>query len=117
MSNLKKSIKVRLLKEAEDYFLDLNKKVQQKFLKAFDKTEAGIKGNWFEKLKDTDQIYEFRQMDHQKFYRIFAFWDSTEENTLIVGTHGFDKKSNKTPPKEIKKAEDIKKKYFESKNK
>ena len=83
---------------------------------SFEKTEMGIKGNWFEKLKNTDGIYEFRQNDHQKFYRIFAFWDSEGKETLIIATHGIDKKSNKTPPKEIKKAEQIKKKYFETKN-
>ena len=117
MSNLKKPIKVRLLKEAEDYFLAQNEKVQRKFLLAFDKTEARSKGKWFEKLKGSDGIYEFRQSDHQKFYRVFAFWDSEERETLIIATHGFDKKSNKTPLKEIKKDEKIKNKYFEAKNK
>ena len=115
--NLKKPIKVRLLKEAEEYFLSQNEKVQKKLLLAFEKAEAGIKGDWFEKLKSSDGIYEFRQSDHQKFYRLFAFWDSEKEETLIVGTHGIDKKSNKTPTKEIRKAEQIKKKYFEAKNK
>ena len=104
------------MKEAETYFLAQNEKIQKKFLVSFEKTESGIKGNWFEKLKNTDGIYEFRQSDHQKFYRIFAFWDSEDEETLIVATHGIDKKSNKTPSKEIKKAEHLKKKYFETKN-
>jgi phage-related protein len=115
--NLKKPIKVRFLEEAETYFLSQNEKIQQKFLVSFEKTEAGMKGNWFEKLKNSDGIYEFRQVDHQKFYRIFAFWDSEEKDTLIVATHGFDKKTNKTPQKEIKKAEQIKKRYFETKTK
>lgn len=44
----------------------------------------------------------------------FAFWD-TEQNTLIVATHGIIKKTQKTPPKEIAKAEEIKRKYFEIK--
>lgn len=116
MSNIKKPIEVRLLDEAEDYFLAQNEKVQKKFLMIFEKTEIGLKGDWFEKLKNSDGIFEFRYSDHQKFYRIFGFWDSTDKNTLIMGTHGLDKKSNKTPRKEIKKAERIKKKYFETKN-
>lgn len=86
-------------------------------MKIFDKTELGMKGEWYEKLKGSDGIFEFRHSDHQKFYRIFAFWDSSDVPTLILAAHGFDKKSNKTPSKEIKKAEQIKKKYFESKNK
>ncbi|MBK6821862.1 MAG: type II toxin-antitoxin system RelE/ParE family toxin [Saprospiraceae bacterium] len=36
---------------------------------------------------------------------------------LIVATHGFLKKTNKTPSSEIKKAETLKKKYFENKKK
>lgn len=116
MSKLKKPIKVRLLKEAETYVLNQNEKIQKKFLLAFDKTQERIRGNWFEKLKGSDGIYEFRQSDHQKFYRVFAFWDSEDHETLIVGTHGIDKKSNKTPLKEIKKAEQIKKQYFKDKN-
>lgn len=116
MSNLKKPIKVRLMKEAEEYILKQNEKIQKKFLFAFDKTEAGIKGRWFENLKSSDGIYEFRLSDHQNFYRVFAFWDSEKKETLIIGTHGFDKKSNKTPQKEIKKAEQIKRQYFDNKN-
>ncbi len=117
MPNLKRPIKVRLLKEAEDYVLAQNEKVQRKLLLAFDKIEAGYKGDWFEKMKGTDGIYEIRQSDHEKFYRVFAFWDSDKFETLIIATHGFDKKSNKTPRKEIKKAEQIKKKYFDAKTK
>lgn len=117
MPNLKGRKEVRLLKEVEDYFFAQRDKVQEKFLKIFEKTEMGIKGEWFEKLKSSDGIFEFRYRDHQKFYRVFVFWDSEDKTTLILGTHGFDKKSNKTPPKEIKKAEQIKKKYFEFKNK
>ena len=116
MSNKRKPIKIRLLKEAENYILEQPEKIQKKFFLAFDKTEAGIRGSWFEKMKGTKGIFEFRQSDHQKFYRVFAFWDSTDQNILIIGTHGFDKKSNKTPAKEIKKAEQIKKKYFDTKN-
>lgn len=117
MSNLKKPIKVRLLKDAENYILEQNEKIQKKFFLAFDKTQAGHKGKWFKKLKGSDGIYEFRERDHQKFYRVFAFWDSETHASLIIGTHGIDKKSNKTPPKEIRKAEQIKKRYFKTKNK
>lgn len=49
--------------------------------------------------------------DAKRKYRLFAFWDTRTE-TLIVATHGIVKKSQKTPPKEIKKAVNIKNKYF-----
>ena len=47
-------------------------------------------------------------------YRLFAFWD-TEKETLVITTHGIIKKTQKTPPKEIAKAIEIKRKYFNSK--
>lgn len=47
-------------------------------------------------------------------YRLFAFWD-TEAETLVVATHGIVKKTQKTPKKEIEKAERIMKDYFNEK--
>ncbi len=47
-------------------------------------------------------------------YRLFAFWD-TESDTLIVATHGIIKKTQKTPSKEIAKAEKLKEIYFNNK--
>ncbi|MCU0322324.1 MAG: type II toxin-antitoxin system RelE/ParE family toxin [Chitinophagaceae bacterium] len=44
------------------------------------------------------------------------FWDLTlDKQTLIVGTHGLDKKTNKTPRQEIEKAKRSMNKYFEQK--
>ncbi|KDS12524.1 hypothetical protein M082_3742 [Bacteroides fragilis str. 3725 D9 ii] len=36
-------------------------------------------------------------------------------DTLVIATHGFIKKTQKTPSKEITKAEEIRKIYFNSK--
>ena len=47
-------------------------------------------------------------------YRLFAFWD-TEEDTLVIATHGMIKKSQRTPLKEIEKAEAKRKEYFMNK--
>ena len=45
-----------------------------------------------------------------------AFWDKGDKvNTLVIATHGFIKKTQKTPSKEITKAEEIRKDYFNSK--
>ncbi len=49
-------------------------------------------------------------------FRLFAFWDRDLE-TLVVATHGIVKKSQKTPKKEITKAEAIRKEYFKNKTK
>ncbi len=107
---MEKEIEIIFLKEAEKYFNNLPPKVKDKFTISFTKTKLGYKGEWFEKVKNSDGVFEFRARDAHKFYRIFAFWDGTSKNkTLVVGTHGLDKKSNKTPAKEIKKSEQIKK--------
>jgi len=116
MNHLNKEISVELLKEAEDYFLNLNDKIQAKFLKSFDKTESGIKGPWFEKLTSKESIFEFRERDQDKFYRIFAFWNNdSETKTLILCTHGLDKKNNKTPKSDIDRAIKIKEEYLKDK--
>ena len=56
----------------------------------------------------------FGTLYHKTSYRLFSFWD-TEEETLVIATHGIIKKTQKTPAKEIAKAEEIRKKYFENK--
>jgi len=116
MSRFSKPIRVKFLNEADDYFGKLDSKVQKNFFVSFDKLQAGFKGKWFEPLRDG--IWEFRQRDSQKFYRIYAFWDKTEEDeTLVIGPHGFDKKSNKAPKSEIEKAKRIKENYFKKNKK
>lgn len=69
----------------------------------------------FNKLGDSD-IWEFRTIYNNVKYRLFAFWDK-EEETLVVATHGLIKKTQKTPPSDIKRAQAIRKEYFENKEK
>ena len=69
----------------------------------------------FKKLENSD-IWEFRTTYNKTAYRLFAFWDN-DNKKLVVATHGIIKKTQKTPRKEIKKAEDIKAQYFKEKNK
>lgn len=75
------------------------------------------KGEWntelFKKMEGTE-IWEFRTLYNKTAYRLFAFWD-TEADTLVIATHGIIKKTQKTPAKEITKAEAIRKTYFEHK--
>lgn len=53
------------------------------------------------RLKDTDDIWQLRVDDYRVFYFYF-------DNETIVMTNYFRKKTNKTPKKEIKKAETLK---------
>ena len=47
---------------------------------------------------------------------MLSFWDHSE-NTLVIATHGFIKKRQKTPTEEIRKAERIRNQYFKEKGK
>lgn len=117
MNHLKKKIEVTLLEEAEEYFNGLSDKMQDKFLKTFDKTESGLKGTWFEKVTSKSGIIKFRERDQAKFYRFFAFWvNDTETKTLILCTHGLDKKTNNPPKSDIERTLRIKEQYFNDKN-
>jgi len=49
-------------------------------------------------------------------YRLLAFWDN-EVGSLVIATHGFIKKTQKTPINEIAKAEALRKEYFSTKQK
>ena len=63
-------------------------------------------------IEGTDEIYEIRVEIESNIYRIFCCMDG---GAVVVLFHGFQKKTQKTPLKEIKRAEAIKKEYFKSK--
>ena len=63
-------------------------------------------------IENTSGLYEIRVQMGGNIYRIFCFFD--KDNIIVVG-HGFRKKSRKLPKREIKRAEQIKKEYYESK--
>ena len=69
----------------------------------------------FKKLVGTD-IWEFRTLYNGLQYRLLSFWDS-ETNTYVITTHGFIKKTQKTPQKEIERAMAIREEYFNDKKK
>ena len=115
---MEKPINVIFLPLAEEFVSELEVKAKNKLFWAIRKTKEKIIGQWFTKLKDSEGIYEYRFDEGNKFYRLFAFWDSDDEcETLIVATHGIVKKTNKTHKEEITRAERIKKEYFEEKKK
>lgn len=102
------------LKDATAYIDRLPDKAREKVFYNIRKVAAGIRDSeLFKKLDDTD-IWEFRTVYNGICYRLFAFWDNDAE-TLVIATHGIIKKSQKTPVKEIEKAEAIRCEYFNDK--
>lgn len=106
--------KVIFSREARVFLSALSEKARRKILYNIDKVANGeIDKELFKKLEDTD-IWEFRTLYAGIAYRILAFWDTTSE-TLVIAANGFTKKTQKTPFKEIQKAEEIRIRYFNTK--
>ncbi len=94
----------------EEFLDSLPAKVAQKVtwvLNLIEDIEA-IPAQYFVKMPGTDDIWECRIKQGSNIYRIFAFWDGNK----VILTHGFPKKSQKTPGNEIENAERYKKDYF-----
>lgn len=111
----KARFKVVLSGEVVDFLSGLKPKVQDKIMYNINKAASLIDPELFKKLDDTD-IWEFRTQYEGIQYRLLAFWDKTEGvETLVITTHGFIKKVQKTPTKEIAKAEEIRRLYYKYK--
>lgn len=109
-------IKVALMDEAREFISSLPEKAQKKITYNILRVEGGeISRELFKKLENSD-IWEFRTLYNGTAYRLFAFWD-TEAAALLIATHGIIKKTQKTPGREIAKAEALRNKYFNDKNK
>ncbi len=92
----------------------LKKICGRKMLYNIDKAANGeMDKDLFKKLENTD-IWEFKTLFAGIAYRLLAFWD-TEADTLVIAANGFTKKTQKTPAKEISKAEEIRTRYFKTK--
>ena len=107
-------IKVVLLDETLAFVRSLPIKVQEKIVYNYRKIENGLMSKELFKKLDDSEIWEFRTLYNGNCYRLFSFWD-TETETFIIATHGIVKKTQKTPAKEIEKAEAIRKEYFKIK--
>ncbi len=64
---------------------------------------------YFQKMSGTDDLWEIRVKAAGNIYRFLGFFDS---RTLVVLSHAFQKKTQKTPQQAIRLAEDRKRDYF-----
>ncbi len=100
-------------KEADDFLDSLPQKAKDKILSNIRKSKYVLDPKLFKKLEGTD-IWEFRTKYDGIQYRLLAFWDVTT-NSLVIATHGFVKKEQKTPKRQIKRAEEIRALYLKMK--
>lgn len=103
-----KKYEVDLSERVESFLSELEESARKKFIKAFSRVELGQSTeDHFCKLPGTDNIYEFRVQDSGKWYRVLAYPMKLKNGFAFITTHGFQKKGNKTPKKEIEIAERI----------
>ena len=101
----------RFLEEANQFLAKLDAKSINKILYNIDLAELTNDPKLFKKL--TTDIWELRTVFAGLQFRLFAFWDKSDnKETLVIATHGFIKKSDKVPASEIRRAVDLRKKYF-----
>ncbi len=99
--------------EIEKFLDTLNDKARKKIIYNVDKAKLTQDPELFKKL-DSD-IWEFRTKYRKTQYRLLSFWDKRDKSeTLVIATHGFIKKTQKTPESEIKKARRIMEFYFKT---
>ncbi len=94
----------------QEFFIKQRDKVKDKIIWTFDLIEElqKIPVTYLKHIENTDGLYEIRVQLGRNIFRIFCFFD---QGQLVVLAHGFQKKTQKTPKKEIDKALKIKEEY------
>ncbi len=111
---MNQKFKIELLEEVTIFLENLDEKARDKIIYNLRKAQVIQDNELFKKLNDN--VWEFRTLYKKSKYRLFAFWDKTDTSeTIVISTHGIEKKTSKTPKKEIEKTERIMKQYFDLK--
>ena len=95
-----------------DFFNSLSKGVQEKILYGILKlkNERFLSSKFVKSIRDG--LFELRIEYQGNIYRIFFIFD---EGNIVILFNGFQKKTQKTPTKEIDKALKLKAEYYERK--
>lgn len=102
------------LEDVDEFIKTLDIKSRKKVIFNIRVAEQTNDPELFKKLNIN--IWEFKTKYLGKQIRLLAFWDKTEkQQTLVLATNGFIKKTQKTPVGEIERAERIRRNYFEDK--
>lgn len=100
----------------EDFFKEQTRKVQDKIIKVLDILEQveRVPSTYLKYIEGTNGLFEVRVQLGSNIFRIFCCFDG---NKMVVLFSGFQKKTQKTPPNEIARAERIMTEYYNDKNK
>jgi phage-related protein len=93
-----------------EFFEKQRDKVKDKIIWTLDLIEEvrRVPETYLKHIENTDGLYEIRVQQGSDIFRIFCFFD---DGQLVVLANGFQKKTQKTPSKEIEKALKIKVEY------
>ena len=100
----------------EDFLKRQPKKVQDKIFKIIEAIETleRVPSNYLKHLVGSEGLYEARIQLGSNIWRVFCFFDGQK---LVILMNGFQRKTQKTPKTEIKKARKIMIEYYEQKAK
>jgi phage-related protein len=110
--------KIREIIAYKNYFKDFLKeqpvKVQDKIFMILEAIETleRVPQNYLKHLAGTGGLYEARVQLGSNIWRVFCFFD---EGKLVILLNGFQKKTQKTPKREIDKALKLMAEYYEGK--
>jgi len=110
--------KVREVIAYEDHFETFlrsqSEKVQNKIFKVIEAIETleRVPESYLKHIKSHRGLYEARIQLGSDIWRVFCFFD---EGRLVILLNGFQKKSQKTPPQEIRKAAQLMDAYYAEK--
>ena len=91
---------------------DLKVKSKIKYVFELIKQVERVPEKFLSPMTGYDGLFEVRIEYQSNIYRVFCCFD---EGRLVVLFNGFQKKTQKTPKKEIEKAMKLKKEYFQLK--
>jgi len=98
----------------EDFLLEQSIKVQDKIFKIIEAIETleRVPTNYLKSINGARGLYEARIQLGSNIWRVLCFFDNLK---LVILLNGFQKKTQKTPKKEIEKALKLMAKYFSEK--
>lgn len=102
------------LEEAKVFLDKLDEKARDKIIYNIRKAQVSNDKELFKKL--SGEIWEFRTLFNKTYYRLFAFWDKSDNiDTVVISTHGLIKKTGQTPQGDLDKVLRLRKIYLEQK--
>jgi Phage-related protein len=98
----------------EEFLLAQPEKIQNKIFKIIEAIETleRIPSNYLKYIVGTEGLYEARIQLGSNIWRVFCFFDNDK---LVILLNGFQKKTQKTPKSEIKKALRLMLEYYKQK--